>query len=245
MKLHTFGSALTASSIEAIELLFENLVRIPFFIKDRELRYIAANPAMQRLCGVSSLDDLLGRTASDFFPERLARRYEAMDREILETGRPITNAIDLSLQRRSAPIWLVFSRRLVQLPRRHCGPGVMASAQSVGLGDPEHAAVQRLSLASDAMHRRLDARLEIAQIASDAGVSASQLQRDFRRILAMTPRQFHTKLRIEHAVRLLEGDETIACVAQQCGYCDHSAFTRSFLKLVGMTPSRYRTLIRC
>ena len=44
----------------------------------------------------------------------------------------------------------------------------------------------------------------------------------------------------EHAHRLLHTDMPITEVALQCGYTDHSAFTRQFKALTGFTPRQYR-----
>lgn len=48
------------------------------------------------------------------------------------------------------------------------------------------------------------------------------------------------KVRLEHARRLLHTELPITEVALQCGYTDHSAFTRQFKALTGFTPRQYR-----
>jgi AraC-like DNA-binding protein len=50
------------------------------------------------------------------------------------------------------------------------------------------------------------------------------------------------KLRLEHAAVLLDGSDRISAIAQACGYADHSAFTRQFRAVVGVTPRDYRRL---
>jgi AraC-like DNA-binding protein len=50
------------------------------------------------------------------------------------------------------------------------------------------------------------------------------------------------KLRLERAADLLDGRASIAAIAQTCGYSDHSAFTRQFRAVVGVTPRDYRRL---
>ena len=47
--------------------------------------------------------------------------------------------------------------------------------------------------------------------------------------------------RIDAAARLLlESDRTVADIAVECGYCDHSAFTRQFRSATSLTPTEYR-----
>ena len=76
-------------------------------------------------------------------------------------------------------------------------------------------------------------------------MSASQLERTFRRVLGLTPKQLIMRFRLEEALRLLTtGDDSIADVAVACGYYDQSAFARHFKRVVGTTPAAYRATHR-
>ena len=70
----------------------------------------------------------------------------------------------------------------------------------------------------------------------------SQLERQFRRVFQITPQQMLTKLRIEAAMRMLHGNDSIAAIGQACGFSDQSAFARQFKATVGMPPRDYRAL---
>jgi AraC-like DNA-binding protein len=60
-------------------------------------------------------------------------------------------------------------------------------------------------------------------------------------VFHLTPRQLLTKTRVEAASRqLASGEGTIVDIAQACGYADHSAFTRQFRAVTGMTPRAFR-----
>ena len=60
------------------------------FVIDRAGRYLADNGAHRRMCGKQP-GELIGRTASEIFSPDRARRYEADDRAVLETGQPLLN----------------------------------------------------------------------------------------------------------------------------------------------------------
>ncbi|MEM7791726.1 MAG: helix-turn-helix domain-containing protein, partial [Verrucomicrobiota bacterium] len=48
-------------------------------------------------------------------------------------------------------------------------------------------------------------------------------------------------VRVRKACRLLESTQaTVAAVAQQCGFYDHSHFSHAFRRQTGLSPSRYR-----
>jgi PAS domain S-box-containing protein len=59
------------------------------FIKDTQLVYRAASDSVAELVGLPSADALTGKTDTDIFPEVLAKKYIADDRELLATGVPI------------------------------------------------------------------------------------------------------------------------------------------------------------
>ena len=48
------------------------------------------------------------------------------------------------------------------------------------------------------------------------------------------------KARLGEASRLLLQDLQITEIALRCGYTDHSAFSRQFRALTGLTPSQFR-----
>lgn len=69
-----------------LRMLIDNLPGF-VFVKDRECRIIIANMAHARILGASNPDDVAGRTDSDFFPVELARKYQADERAVMESGQ--------------------------------------------------------------------------------------------------------------------------------------------------------------
>ena len=80
-----------------------------------------------------------------------------------------------------------------------------------------------------------------AGLAHRAGVTPSRLARLLKRYFALTPSQYITKVRVTAAARLLrETSRPVAQVALDCGFYDHSTFTRAFRKVTGLTPTQVR-----
>jgi AraC-like DNA-binding protein len=74
-------------------------------------------------------------------------------------------------------------------------------------------------------------------------MSAARFARAIKRIHGISPMQLITKTRITAGSRLLrETDSSIAEIALNCGFADHSAFTRAFRAVTGHSPSQYRRL---
>lgn len=74
--------------VQLTEEILDNLP-FPVFVKDQSLTYIAANRAFCQLRGVP-LENVLGRTVFDFAPASVAEIFDAADRAVLETGKPVS-----------------------------------------------------------------------------------------------------------------------------------------------------------
>lgn len=228
------------NDLDLLEAVFEQLPNSPFFVKDKELRYCAANTAMAQLCGVKRPQNLYGRRASDFFPASLAQRYEMLDEQVLWGGSPMTNMLDRTMVARGEPAWLLFSR----LPVRDGDGSIVGVVATSRRLKPQSGAQQiydRIAAITERMRREFDEPLRLDELAQEAGVSKSQLERDFLRLFSMSPRAFLQQVRLERALQMLEAtDHSIAQIAYECGYADHSAFTRRFQKIFGVHPRGYR-----
>jgi PAS domain S-box-containing protein len=99
-----------AIGVSLVEQMFESAPNVVFAAKDEALRFIAANDAMVSLCCASQRQSLIGRRSSDFFPKEAQERYEALDRLVLRTGRPVRDVLDLTVRSRGSPVWVVISR---------------------------------------------------------------------------------------------------------------------------------------
>ena len=91
------------------------------------------------------------------------------------------------------------------------------------------------------IHSSYGEGLDIKRLAKMVGVSQSQFERLFNRILGTTPCEYLLRVRIAAARALLENsDRTIADIACETGFYDHSHFTRTFKRIVGVSPGKYR-----
>lgn len=67
------------------------------FVKDIEGRFVVANLAMARMMGATTPDDLLGKTAADFYSPERAMECRAEEKTLLQSGQPLVNKEDHSL----------------------------------------------------------------------------------------------------------------------------------------------------
>lgn len=222
-----------------LEQIFENAGAVGFFVKDRDLSYIAASAEMARFCGVEHPSDIYGKNLRDFFPRDIAERYEALDRWVLATGHASTHHFDLTISGKRQPVWAMFSRIPVK-DEAGATVGVAAVAHRLIYAEGDHPLYRRISAVARHIRASPEEPLELDALATMAEVSKSQLQRDFLRLFGKTLRGFQHQIRTERAVQLLSQGMPVAEVAYACGYADHSAFSRRFREETGMSPSAYR-----
>jgi AraC family transcriptional regulator len=98
-----------------------------------------------------------------------------------------------------------------------------------------------LAKAVELLREKFSERLTITQVATNVGVHPVHLAREFRRFNRCTIGEYIRQLRIERACIQLHGsDEPLAAIASSVGFSDQSHFSRTFKRLIGMTPARYR-----
>lgn len=120
------------------------------------------------------------------------------------------------------------------------------AATLVGTGRVAPAPSRRDQRRISEVLRRIEAeapeRLALADLAREAAMSPYHFLRSFRQVVGITPHQFvlHTRLH-RAAVRLRRSDEPISTIAFDAGFNDLSTFNRRFRRVMGVSPSAYRT----
>lgn len=105
-----------------------------------------------------------------------------------------------------------------------------------------HEAVERVIRL---MRDRLDEPLTLQEMSRIAYISPYHFNRIFRQITGIPPNQFFYALRLETAKRLLLTTNTsVTDVCFDVGYNSLGTFIRRFTGLVGISPSRFRSLAR-
>jgi PAS domain S-box-containing protein len=59
------------------------------FVKDLEGKFIVVNSALAYWSGVKTPEEMVGKTDFDFYPEELARAFQADDKKVVDSGRPV------------------------------------------------------------------------------------------------------------------------------------------------------------
>lgn len=97
----------------------------------------------------------------------------------------------------------------------------------------------RIAIAREYLKSHFAGDVSLAELARMAELSPFHLLRVFREEVGVPPHEYQMQLRVAHARKLLRSGEGIADAALQTGFFDQSHLSRSFKRIVGMTPGRY------
>lgn len=225
--------------------LFDYLPSALFYAKDSQHRYIAVNNrTLTDVFGLDDLEELLGRTDSDFQPPALAEAYHAEDRRVMDLRQPIPNQVWLVPHVQGTPRWYVSSKTPLLDPNDRV-IGIAGVMYPIDTPEEQASVFRELLPAIRFMDANYTTTISMKQMASITGLSATHFNARFRTILRMSPTDYVLSRRIQDAQNLLTStNQTIAEIGMSIGFFDQSHFTKRFRKVTGMTPLAYRKRFR-
>ena len=225
-----------------VELIADLMHDTAFFIKDGLGRYLVVNQSLVERHGLKHKSQMVGRRPCDVCPGDYGRIPTEQDEHVLRTGQPIVERLELFWRRPNVPVWGLTSKLPIR-DENGCVTGLIGMSKDLAAPvsrddvSPEVARVLRY------LESAYDDPVSPSTLARKAGMTAARFARIIKRIHSISPMQLITKTRITVGCRLLrDTDASIAQIALDCGFADHSAFTRAFRAVTGMSPSEYRRL---
>jgi len=95
------------------------------------------------------------------------------------------------------------------------------------------------------LHEHFMESLSLQEVAREAGVHAVHLARTFRHHYGCTVGAYVRQLRVEFACRRIsDGNTPLLEIALAAGFSDQSQFSRTFKRVIGLTPAEYRSATR-
>lgn len=101
----------------------------------------------------------------------------------------------------------------------------------------------RIERVIDAMHRHVDGRINVDDLAGDAHLSRSHFAAVFKKRTGFPVLNFFTRIRMQRACFLLDTTNMpIKAIAAELGFDDPLYFSRAFHRIHDMSPMQYRAI---
>ena len=219
--------------------LMENAPDMSLCIKNAEGRIMFTNNYNARISGWQSVDDMLGYTSEELYPPDQAAVYANRDREVIETGVPIVERVYGFVADRSTNLNCVTVRPVISVDGKRIGTATVywraqQKLRTANWYDPIRKTVVYLN-------EHYAENVTVAQLAKIAHYSPAQFRRLFHSLTQMSPSDYIVNVRINAAKTLLgTTDRRISDIAADVGFFDHAHFIRTFKRIVGITPAKYR-----
>ncbi len=220
--------------------VFSALGDVYFFMKDLQGRFIGANPLQLGKLGLHSETELIGKSDADFFPSYMISHYAHDDAQVIRTGEPILNRVELVANRDGSVSWHVTSKFPLRDRSGDC-IGIVGYMRDFDRSDHAWQPYRRMNDVVDYISEHYQNPIGVADMAKVACLSVSQFERRFSNAFQQTPARFLIRYRLTRASQILvHSDATLTYIAQEVGFFDHSHFSREFKKLFGSSPGSYR-----
>ena len=226
---------------QELRVVFDHLDGVTFFMKDLGGRFVALGEGPRRRFDHGTEHQNLGRTDHDLYPRHIADRIREDDHVVVESDSPLLNIVELLVNPGNKAVeWYVTNKFPV-----HDGEGrvigVMGTVQLYEGGRRKLLEGTRLDDVVEFIRNNPAGSYTVEDLARMAAMSERQMERRFRELLGMTPREFITQNRMKLACdSLAHTTKPIVDVALECGFSEQSAFATQFRRAIGISPLKYR-----
>jgi AraC-like DNA-binding protein len=224
--------------------LFDVVPGVYLYIKDVNGQFVLGNQTVCDVVGVNHPEQLIGKTDLDFFPPAIATQYVAEDRRVIESRESLSDQVWMVPGRNGIPRVYLCSK-IPLFDKKNKVAGIAGLKRPYEYSANESSGASRLVRVIAFVTENYAAEIGVAEMAEQAHLSVSQLQREFSKHFGITPIRYLREVRIGVVRHMLENsDLAVSQIAADCGFYDQSHLTRNFQNSTGLTPLKYRKRYR-
>jgi AraC-like DNA-binding protein len=220
--------------------VFDHLKGVAFFAKDKHLRIIAACRNFYLRFGYSAESEVIGKTDHELVPAYLVEHFVADDQEVIRTGQPKLNIVEVFLNDLGVPDWYL-TNKMPLFDKNGEVIGLMGTTRPYNSSKDTHHPDRAVEKALRFIQQNYRKNPSVQDVADHTGISLRQLHRKFMQAFRTTPKELMQKLRIRAVCdMLLETDLSIGEIASVLNFRDQAALGRAFKEVTELTPLEYR-----
>jgi len=230
------------AQISDIQVMLDHIPGVMFMIKDLDSRYIYMSGKLRESIDLASDQKVVGKTDFDIFPRIVAERFRQNDLLVFREGRTLVDEIHATSYYSGPTQWFFSSKFPL---RNHEGDivGLITINRPYDEVVDRDSELNRLLPVIEFIKTNYAEKITIADMARLCFLSESHFMRLFKQLIKMTAHGYLEQVRMFHAMdQIKHRSVSIAAIAQNCGFYDHSSFVKRFKKVTGTTPLRYRQL---
>ncbi|MGJ8693734.1 MAG: helix-turn-helix domain-containing protein [Thalassotalea sp.] len=239
MQKHYIDDLVHQFGVQQIITMFDLMPDVLFWVKNKQGDFVYANANFVEHLGAKSLKQVIGFTDFDFSPEHMAKQFWVDDLKVLQ-GESVTNRLELNHTITGENAWFITSKRALYSEQGEV-IGSYGVSRHVEKTSVAISGMEAVKTPVDYIRQYYMNDISMQKLADVAHLSISALERRFKKYLAKTPKQFINEFRLEMARKLLlETNLSVAVVASEVGFVDHSYFSKKFKTLFGQLPTEFR-----
>ena len=97
---------------------------------------------------------------------------------------------------------------------------------------------------NEILHENFTEKLNLTEISQTLNIHPIHLSRNFQKYFQCNLGEYIRKLKVEKSLILLNQNDSLSQIALECGFSDQSHFIRCFKERVGITPLKYKNLLK-
>ncbi|MBO6184515.1 MAG: helix-turn-helix transcriptional regulator [Chryseobacterium sp.] len=94
------------------------------------------------------------------------------------------------------------------------------------------------------LHENSTEKISLEELSQTLNIHPMHLSRDFHKYFHCNLGEYLRKLKVEKSLKILNEYESLSEVALECGFSDQSHFIRCFKENIGITPLKYKNLLK-
>ena len=237
------------NSVSIPELGFENSIEsflapldqypdIRVFVKDMDSRYVYANKAYADMLKTTPRR-MIGKSDFDLYDRSFAELYLEEDRRTL-AGKDFINQRWMVPDGAGVISWCVAHKFPL---RNRAGEicGIICTFRDQQMAGIEAKPFFDLAEVIEFVNTNYAEAIRAEQLAQLIGLSVSQLNRRFAKVMGKSPIRYLVNVRVNKAIsRLINTDDSITEICFSCGFNSQTYFNRQFKAITGLSPKAYR-----